>query len=170
MCLQEAVLSCVKPGVDIEGIIETARPVRLPADIGAIRKRLDSLAGVGREVKKLCSLGIKEAEKLRIAAQKKGSEAAVQSASRICSEYVGVIMREGEFFGINHWRLENTMDRIQRLRSGLKTPDEMKQAYLNAESFLIFFRDVYQVTKEFEKNIRSLSLAETPMAREANAV
>ncbi len=67
-----------------------------------------------------------------------------------------MIMRETEFMGINRWRMEGTMDRIQRLRGGLKTADPGKQAFINAESFLIFFKDVYQITRELEKNIRSI--------------
>ncbi|MBI5179037.1 MAG: motility associated factor glycosyltransferase family protein [Nitrospinae bacterium] len=170
MCLQEAVAPRLTPGPDITKIIEASRPMRLPADLRAIRARLEALTAVAREVKKICSLGIKEAEKLRIAAQKKGHDVTVQSAARACADFMGIIMGEAEFFTLNHWRLENAMDRIQRLRSGLKTQDEMKQAYLNAESYLILFRETYQVTKEFEKNIRSLPFMNAPQAREANAV
>jgi hypothetical protein len=172
MCLQEAVMASFKTARDVDGIIRDSRPVRLPADMGLIRKRLELLAAKAREIKKICSLGIKEAEKLSIAAQRKGEDTAINSSTMICGNYMGLIMGEREFFEINHWRLENTMNRIQRLRSGLKTTDERKQAYLNAESYLMLFRDVYQVTKEFEKNIRSMKLPEHPTlaGSRANAV
>lgn len=156
MCIREAMLKYGRQRRDIAKIIAAARPVQLPADIMFIRQRLEALAAKARDIKKVCSMGIKEAEKLAAAAQRKGEGAAVESAARACANYLGMVMREAEFMGINRWRLEGTMDRIQRLRGSLKTANPGKQAYINAESFLIFFKDVYQVTRELEKNIRAV--------------
>ncbi len=156
MCLRQVLLRYGHPRRDIAKIIAEARPVQLPADIAFIRQKMDMLAAKARDIKKVCSMGIKEAEKLGTAAQRKGERAAAESAARLCGDYLGMIMRETEFMGINRWRMEGTMDRIQRLRGGLKTADPGKQAFINAESFLIFFKDVYQITRELEKNIRSI--------------
>lgn len=61
------------------------------------------------------------------------------------------------------------MDRIQRLRGGLKTADPGKQAFINAESFLIFFKDAYQITRELEKNIRAIRFEGGSLAPEGTA-
>ncbi len=158
MCLREAVLSYGRPQRDINKIIINARPVHLAGDPAVIRQKMDALGAKARDIKRICSMGIKEAEKLAMAAQHKGEEAAAESSGRACADYLGAIMHEREYMGINRWRMEGTMDRIQRLRSGLKTADPAKQAFINAESFLMFFRDTYQITKELEKNIRAIHL------------
>ncbi len=156
MCLHEAVMEYGQPRREIDKVIAKARPVHLPGDPAVIGQKMDALAAKARDIKKVCSLGIKEAEKLAMAAQRKGADAAAESAARMCANYLGVIMHENEFMGINRWRMEATMDRIQRLRTGLKTADPSKQAFINAESFLMFFKDAYQATKELEKNIRRI--------------
>lgn len=169
MCLREVMLAYGHPHRDISKIIAGARPVHLPADPALIRQRLDALATKARDVKKVCSMGIKEAEKLGAAAQRKGEHAAMESIERACGNYLEMIMRETEFMGINRWRMEGTMDRIQRLRGGLKTADQGKQAFINAESFLIFFKDVYQITRELEKNIRTIRFENGSRAPEGTA-
>lgn len=169
MCLPEVMLGYGRKHRDIDKIIAAARPVHLPADIAFIRQKMDALAAKARDIKKVCSLGIKEAEKLGAAAQRKGQTEAMESAARACGNYLGMIMSETEFMGINRWRMEGTMDRIQRLRGGLKTADQAKQAFINAESFLIFFKDAYQITRELEKNIRSIHFEGGSRAPEGTA-
>lgn len=169
MCLREVILKYGGSRRDIAGIIAAARPVRLPADMAFIRQKLAALAAKARDIKKICSMGIKEAGQLAAAAQRKGENAAVETAMRSCGDYLGAIMREAEFMGINRWRMEGTMDRIQRLRGGVKTADPGKRAFINAESFSMFFKDAYQATRELEKNIRSVHLEAGPGASEGKA-
>ncbi len=169
MCLIEVMLRYGHPHRDIEKIIASARPVQLPSDPSFIKQKLEILAGKARDIKKVCSMGIKEAEKLGAAAQRKRESAAVESSMRACGNYLGMIMRETEFMGINRWRMEGTMDRIQRLRGGLKTADPRKQAFINAESFLIYFKDAYRITGELEKNIRAFRLQSGLRAPEGTA-
>lgn len=157
MCLQEAILAHGRKERNIASIIKKATPVRMPADKEKIRRRLETLGGKTREIKKAASAGMKESEKLALAAQVKSSDEWNHGLAT-CNAYLAVIMREKEFIDINQWRLEATLDKIQRLRVGIKTPDERQRLYLNAESFLMFFRDIYNVAREFEKNIRSLRL------------
>lgn len=169
MCLREVMLGYGRRHRDISKIIAAARPVQLPADPAFIRQKLDALAAKARDIKKVCSMGIKEAEKLGAAAQRKGESAIVESTTRACGNYLEMIMRETEFMGINRWRMEGTMDRIQRLRGGLKTADPGKQAFINAESFLIFFKDAYRITRDLEKNIRTIHFENGPYAPEGTA-
>jgi hypothetical protein len=157
LCLQEAVMSFAGRKADIDGIISGSLSTRIPADRESIEKSLEKLVKVARQVKKLCSLGIKEAEKLRETAQKKQNENAVSNINAACAGYIRAVMKESEFIGIIHWRLESTLDKIQRLQSGIKPSDAGKRAFLNAQTHMMFFREVYRVSREFEKNVRSLN-------------
>ena len=64
------------------------------------------------------------------------------------------IMKETDFLEINHWRLENTLDKIQRIRSAFKSSDTRKKGFISGEVFQIFFKEMYQVTKDMESRVR----------------
>ncbi len=154
LCLQEAVREYGGGKTDIDGIMDEAHVLRLPVDTEMVMSRLGGIASRSREIKKMCSLGTKEAEKVQEYARKKGSEDALAESKRTCIQYIKLVMKETEFLDINHWRFEKTMDQIQRMHSGIRTSDPAKRSYIEGESYILFFKEVFSVAREFEKNVK----------------
>ena len=156
LTLQEAVMNFAGDRQkNIDGIINRSISTRVPVDPERVKEGLEALMASARRIKNSCSLGIREAEKLKDSAQRKGEEKAVAQANSACVVQIRSIMKESEFMTVNHWRLESMLDKIQRLQSGLKPAEGSKRSYLDAEIYLIFFREVYKVSREFESNCRS---------------
>lgn len=156
LCLQEAVMNIEGKEVDIGGIVKRSISTRVPTASVDVEAGIDRLLRVVRQVKNRASLGAREAARLQEFARKKNSSVIVKECSAVCAGYVKSIMTEGEFMNIIQWRIENSLDKIQRLHSGLRLSDAGKKAYLNGESYIIFFRAVYSASQQFEKNARSI--------------
>jgi len=139
---------------DIESVIKKNIPVKLPASTSEVGKELMKLVESAREIKKLCSHGLKVAGEIAALAQKKGEEKNLDERVRLCGAYMQKIMKETDFLEINHWRLENTLDKIQRIRSAFKSSESRKKGFISGEVFLIFFREMYQVTKDMENKVK----------------
>jgi len=169
LCLQEALMNNSDKPEDIDGIIKRSLSTRVPSAAIDVEAGFDRLLGAARLVKNKASLGAREAARLQEFAQKKNSSGIIKSSTAACAEYVGSISAESEFMSIIQWRIENSLDKIQRLQSGLRLSDAGKKAYLNGESYVIFFRTVYTVSAEFERNVRSLkSRSRRRRGRQAN--
>ncbi len=169
LCLQEAVMDNGGKPADIRGIIKRSLLTRVPSSAGDVEAGFDRLLAAARLVKSAASLGAREAARLQEFARKKNCRGIIKSSAAACAEYAGSIMAENEFLGVIQWRIENSLDKIQRLQSGLRLLDAGKKAYLDGESYVIFFRTVYTVSREFEKNVRSLkSLGSRRRGRQAN--
>ncbi|GMT41998.1 MAG: hypothetical protein IEMM0002_0409 [bacterium] len=156
LCLQEAVMVHGGRHNGIKKKIQGAPPVHLPVDMKTVKNGLKNLAERAREIKLICSLGIREAEKIQHAARSAGEGGASENGAAVCIGFVKKIMKEEDFLSINQWRLESVLNKIQRLQSGIKTSTPEKKSYVSAELYKLFFKEVYLVTKEFEKNVRPL--------------
>ena len=169
LCLQEAVMNIEGKSVDIDTIIKRTLTTRVPSDLVDVEAGLDKLLGAARQLRNMASLGAREAARLQEFAQKKNCSEIIRNSTAACGEFVKSIMAENEFMSIIQWRIESSLDKIQRLQSGIRLSDPGKRAYLNGESYIIFFRTVYTVSQEFEKNVSSLkSRNPKRRGREAN--
>ncbi|MFQ5431294.1 MAG: motility associated factor glycosyltransferase family protein, partial [Nitrospinota bacterium] len=169
LCLQEAVTNIEGKSVGIDGIIKRSLSTRVPSDTVDVEAGFDKLLRSARLVKNAASLGAREAVRLQDFAQQKNCSGIIKNSTAACTEYVRSITAEREFMSVIQWRIESSLDKIQRLQSGLRPSDAGKRAYLNGESYIIFFRTVYIVSREFERNVRSLKSRSTRRrVREAN--
>ena len=155
MCLQEAVMKYMGRPANLRERIRRNITGRRAVDRSAIESGLSRLAEKAKEMKKLSSLGVKEAEWIQEAIQRRRPEEALANSFATCNGFVRAIMDENEFLQVIHWRLENTLNTIQKVHSSLKISDTRKSNFLNAESYVRFFLDVYNVSKDFEYSLRT---------------
>lgn len=154
LCLREAIMFYGRGRVDIRQKINSSALKNVPADVReSVKENLERIAEKTREIKRICSIGIAETEKMQRKAQMKREDGASGSSAATCIALVEAVMKEEEFLEINRWRLENTLDKIRRLQSGIRTSTTAQRSYLNAESYNLFFREVYRTAKEFAKNV-----------------
>jgi len=119
-----------------------------------IDKRLLGLWQTAKEMKRLASYGLKSAKEAKNISADKDRLRETERKLKICSEYLERIMQEKEFLEINHWRLEKMLDSIQKVQSRVKSSDKQKQCYINSQAMHIFFIEMYETAKGFEKSLK----------------
>ncbi len=155
--LQETVTRYGNAEKEIRETVESFAGGTARHHFGAILGELKTFGKSTSEIRHLCSLGIKKANELQFFCEDGRIEKELEPHLTICSGYMMEIMKKTDFLSINHWRLEKVMDRLQKMQSSAKVSDKRKRYYFDGELLLIFFREVYQVAREFEKNIKELN-------------